>query len=134
MVGFPGEDERDFHETLNLIQRVQFDNLFSFKYSPRKGTQAARFPDQIDERTKSRRLGALQELQKEITLNRNRALEGSCEEILVEGVSKGSKEEMTGRTSSNKVVNFKGSPELIGQLVEVRIEKGCANSLKGKLI
>ena len=134
MVGFPGEDERDFHETLNLIQRVQFDNLFSFKYSPRKGTQAARFPDQIDEHTKSRRLRALQELQKEITLSRNRAHEGSCEEILVEGTSKGGKEEMTGRTSSNKVVNFKGSPELIGQLVEVRIEKGCANSLRGKII
>ncbi len=134
MVGFPGEDEGDFHETLDLIQRVQFDNLFSFKYSPRKGTRAARFPDQIDEHTKSRRLQALQELQKEITLTRNQALEGSSEEILVEGVSKGSSEEVTGRTSSNKVVNFKGSPDLIGQLVKVRIEKGYANSLRGRII
>ena len=134
MVGFPGEDERDFHETLDLIQRVQFDNLFSFKYSPRKGTKAACFPNQIDESTKNHRLQVLQELQKQITLKRNRALEGRYEVILVEGVSKGGKEEMTGRTSSNKVVNFKGSPDLIGQLVKVRIEEGHANSLRGKII
>jgi tRNA-2-methylthio-N6-dimethylallyladenosine synthase len=134
MVGFPGEDEGDFHETLDLIQRVQFDNLFSFKYSPRKGTKAALFPDQIDESTQSRRLEVLQELQKRITLKRNRALQGRYEEILVEGASKGAKEEMTGRTSSNKVVNFKGSRDLIGQLVTVRIEEGYANSLKGKII
>ena len=134
MVGFPGEDERDFHETLDLIKRVQFDNLFSFKYSPRKGTEAARFPDQIDESTKSRRLRILQELQKQITLDRNQALEGRHEEILVEGVSKRGKGEMTGRTSSNKVVNFTGTPDLIGQLVKVRIEEGYANSLKGKIM
>jgi tRNA-2-methylthio-N6-dimethylallyladenosine synthase len=134
MVGFPGEDERDFLQTLDLIQRVHFDNLFSFKYSPRKGTEAAHLPDQIDESTKGHRLDVLQELQKRITLKRNQALEGRCEDILVEGVSKGAKEEMTGRTSSNKVVNFKGSPELVGQLVKVRIEEGCPNSLRGKII
>jgi tRNA-2-methylthio-N6-dimethylallyladenosine synthase len=134
MVGFPGEEERDFQETLDLIQRVQFDNLFSFKYSPRKGIEAARFPDQIDESTKSRRLRVLQELQKQITLERNQALEGRHEEILVEGASKRGKGEMTGRTSSNKVVNFTGNPDLIGQLVKVRIEEGYANSLKGKII
>ncbi len=134
MVGFPGEDEGDFHETLDLIQRVQFDNLFSFKYSPRKGTKAALFPDQTDESTQSRRLKVLQELQKRITLKRNRALQGRYEEILVEGASKGGKEDVTGRTSSNKVVNFKGSRDLIGQLVTVRIEEGYANSLKGKII
>jgi len=134
MVGFPGEDEGDFHETLDLIQKVQFDNLFSFKYSPRRGTKAASFPDQIDESTKSRRLEVLQKLQKRITLKKNQTFEGRYEEILVEGVSKGAKEEMTGRTSSNKVANFKGSPDLIGQLVKVRIEEGYANSLKGKII
>ncbi|MFQ5841575.1 MAG: tRNA (N6-isopentenyl adenosine(37)-C2)-methylthiotransferase MiaB, partial [Thermodesulfobacteriota bacterium] len=134
MVGFPGENEGDFHETLDLIQRVQFDNLFSFKYSPRKGTKAAQFPDQIDESAKSHRLEILQKLQKRITLKRNQALEGSYEEILVEGVSKGAKEEMTGRTSSHKVVNFKGCPDLVGQLVKVRIEEGYANSLRGKII
>jgi tRNA-2-methylthio-N6-dimethylallyladenosine synthase len=73
-------------------------------------------------------------LQKRITLRRNQALKGRYEEILVEGVSKGTKDEMTGRTSSNKVVNFKGSPDLIGQLVKVRIEEGYANSLRGKII
>ncbi len=134
MVGFPGEDEGDFCETLDLIQRIEFDNLFSFKYSPRKGTEAAHFPDQIDEPTKRRRLRVLQDLQREITLKRNRALKGCCEEVLVEGVGKGSKAEMTGRTSSNKVVNFKGDPELVGQLVKVRIEEGYANSLRGKII
>jgi tRNA-2-methylthio-N6-dimethylallyladenosine synthase len=134
MVGFPGEDERDFHETLDLIQRVQFDNLFSFKYSPRNGTRAARYPDQIDESTKSHRLEVLQKLQKQITLKRNQGLEGRYEEILVEGMSKAAKEEMTGRTSSNKVVNFKGSTDLIGQLVKVKIEKGYTNSLRGKIV
>jgi tRNA-2-methylthio-N6-dimethylallyladenosine synthase len=134
MVGFPGENEGDFHETLDLIRKVQFDNLFSFKYSPRKDTKAARFPDQIDESTKSHRLEVLQKLQKRITLKRNQALEGSYEEILVEGVSKGAKAEMTGRTSSNRVVNFKGSPDLIGQMVKVMIEEGYANSLRGKII
>jgi len=134
MVGFPGEDEGDFLETLELIERVQFDNLFSFKYSPRKGTKAARVPAQIDETTKSHRLGILQELQKGITLKKNRALEGRCEEVLVEGTNKVTGEEMTGRTSSHKVVNFKGSPELIGQLVKVRIEAGYANSLRGKIM
>ncbi|MFB0506772.1 MAG: tRNA (N6-isopentenyl adenosine(37)-C2)-methylthiotransferase MiaB [Thermodesulfobacteriota bacterium] len=134
MVGFPGESEEDFHETLDLIRKIQFDNLFSFKYSPRKGTRAARFPDQIDESTKSHRLEVLQKLQRGITLERNQALEGRYEEILVEGVSKGAKEEMTGRTSSNKVVNFRGSPDLIGQPVKVRIEEGYANSLRGKII
>jgi tRNA-2-methylthio-N6-dimethylallyladenosine synthase len=134
MVGFPGEDERDFHETLDLIQRVQFDNLFSFKYSPRKETEAARFPDQIDESTKSRRLRILQELQKQITLERNQALEGRHEEILVEGMSKRGRGGMTGRTSSNKVVNFTGNPDLIGQLVKVRIEEGRANSLRVKVM
>ena len=134
MVGFPGEDEEDFHETLDLIRRVQFDNLYSFKYSPREGTKAAQFPDHIDESTKSDRLQTLQELQKRITLERNRALEESYEEVLVEGVSKGAREEMAGRTSSNKVVNLKGDPGLIGQLVRVRIERGYANSLKGKII
>jgi tRNA-2-methylthio-N6-dimethylallyladenosine synthase len=134
MVGFPGESEEDFHETLDLIRKIQFDNLFSLKYSPRKRTRAARFPDQIDESTKSHRLEVLQKLQRGITLERNQALEGRYEEILVEGVSKGAKEEMTGRTSSNKVVNFRGSPDLIGQLVKVRIEEGYANSLRGKII
>lgn len=134
MVGFPGENEEDFLETLELIRYVQFDNLFSFKYSPRKGTEAARFRDQIAESVKSHRLKVLQELQKEITLRKNRALEGRCEEILVEGASKATGNEMTGRTSSNKVVNFKASPELMGQLVKVRIEAGHANSLRGRIM
>ncbi|UCD70517.1 MAG: tRNA (N6-isopentenyl adenosine(37)-C2)-methylthiotransferase MiaB [Syntrophobacterales bacterium] len=134
MVGFPGEGEREFHDTLDLIQRVQFDNLFSFKYSPRKGTRAAHLLDQIGESTKSHRLQVLQELQKGITLKRNQALEGRYEEILVEGLSKWGEEEITGRTSSNKVVNLNGNPDLIGQLVKVRIEEGYANSLRGKII
>ncbi len=134
MVGFPGESEEDFHDTLDLIRKIQFDNLFSFKYSTRKGTRAAQFPDQIDESAKSRRLEVLQKLQRGITLERNQALEGSYEEILVEGVSKGAKGEMTGRTSSNKAVNFRGTPDLIGQLVKVRIEEGYANSLRGNII
>ncbi len=132
IVGFPGEEEEDFEETLDLMRRVQFDDLFSFKYSPRKGTRAAQYQNQVEERIKQERLSILQTLQKEITLQKNKVLEGCTEKILVEGRSKQSDQDVTGRTRSNKIVNLEGDLSLVGKLVPVRITKAYAHSLRGE--
>ncbi|MBM4324701.1 MAG: tRNA (N6-isopentenyl adenosine(37)-C2)-methylthiotransferase MiaB [Deltaproteobacteria bacterium] len=132
IVGFPGEEEEDFNQTLNLIRKVQFDDLFSFKYSTRKGTAAAQLDDQVEEKIKQQRLVVLQEIQREITLRKNLAVEGRTEEVLVEGISKQSDQDMTGRTRTNKSVNFQGDLQLVGKVVPVRITKGFAHSLRGE--
>jgi tRNA-2-methylthio-N6-dimethylallyladenosine synthase len=134
IVGFPGEEEGDFKETLDLMEKVQFDDLYSFKYSPRKGTRAAQFPDKVEEKVKQERLSILQEIQREITLRKNQELEGRIEEVLVEGQSKQSDQDMTGRTRSNKIVNFEGNLGFIGQLVHVRITKAYPHSLRGQIV
>ncbi len=132
MVGFPGEGEEDFRQTLDLVERVRFDGLFSFKYSPRKGTVSASWPDDVPPEVKQRRLEELQELQRAITLEKNRALEGELMEVLVEGT--GSRPgQLRGRTRCNRVVNFPGREELIGRVVWVRITEGLQNSLRGEL-
>jgi len=132
IVGFPGEEEEDFRETLDLMERVRFDDLFSFKYSPRKGTRAAQLENQVEERVKQERLSILQAMQKEITLQKNRVLGASTEEVLVEGRSKQSSQDITGRTRSNKIVNFKGDLCMVGKLVRVRITKAHPHSLRGE--
>jgi tRNA-2-methylthio-N6-dimethylallyladenosine synthase len=134
IVGFPGEEEKDFEETLDLMQRVWFDDLFSFKYSPRKGTRAAQFQDQVEEKVKQARLSILQNMQRESTLQKNQALEGHMEEVLVEGRSKQSDQDVTGRTRSNKIVNFKGALGLVGHFVQVRITKAYPHSLRGEIL
>jgi tRNA-2-methylthio-N6-dimethylallyladenosine synthase len=134
IVGFPGEEERDFEETLDLIQRVRFDDLFSFKYSPRKGTRAAQFADQVEEKVKQDRLSVLQEIQKEITLQKNQEMEGRVEEVFVEGRSKQSPQDLTGRTRSNKIVNFEGDLGLVGKLIPVGITKAYPHSLRGGIL
>jgi tRNA-2-methylthio-N6-dimethylallyladenosine synthase len=134
IVGFPGEEEKDFEETLDLLQKVRFDDLFSFKYSQRKGTRAAQFMDKVEEKVKHDRLSILQEIQKGITLQKNQELEGRVEEVLVEGRSKQSDQDVTGRTRSNKVVNFEGNLELVGQLVPIRITKVYPHSLRGEIV
>ncbi len=134
IVGFPGEDEEDFEETLDLMQRVRFDDLFSFKYSPRKGTAAARMENQVREEVKQERLSRLQSIQKAITLEKNQALEGQVEQVLVEGTSKQSDREVTGRTRGYKIVNFPGGRDLLGKLVRVEILKAYPHSLKGRPI
>jgi tRNA-2-methylthio-N6-dimethylallyladenosine synthase len=131
IVGFPGEEEEDFGETLDLMEKIRFDDLFSFKYSPRKGTRAAELQNQVEEETKQDRLSTLQKIQREITLEKNQALEGQVEEVLVEGVSKQSGRDVTGRTRSNKIVNFPGDMNLVGKLVSVKILKAYPHSLRG---
>ncbi len=134
IVGFPGEEEEDFKQTIDLMERVKFDDLYSFKYSPRKGTRAAQFQDRVEEKLKQERLSTLQEIQKGITLRKNQELEGRVKEVLVEGRSRQSAQDVAGRTRSNKIVNFKGNLELVGQLVPVQITKAYPHSLRGEMI
>jgi tRNA-2-methylthio-N6-dimethylallyladenosine synthase len=130
IVGFPGERDGDFEATMKVIRDVRFDNIFSFKYSTRVGTRAAKLKDTVPKRVKGERLDHLQEVQREIALQKNRALEGRCMEVLVEGRSRDGVQSM-GRTRTNKIVNFPCDRQLAGRLVDVRIEKGCQNSLQG---
>jgi len=132
MVGFPGEGDEDFEQTLELIRRVEFDGLFSFKYSPRPGTRAARWRDDCTLEVKQRRLEVLQELQRGITLRKNKELEETIQEILVEGRSRNSPHTMMGRTRCNRIVNFPGGSELVGALITVKITEGLQNSLRGE--
>ncbi len=134
MVGFPGETEKDFQDTLELMESIRFDSLFSFIYSDRPFTRAAQFGDKVDSATKSRRLSQLQELQARITLEKNRAEVGAVREVLVEGESKASNGQFTGRTPQNRVVNFVGSRQWIGRLIPVRIVDAYSHSLKGEAV
>jgi tRNA-2-methylthio-N6-dimethylallyladenosine synthase len=134
IVGFPSEEEEDFRETLDLIERVQFDDLYSFKYSLRKGTRAAQFTDKVEEKMKQDRLSILQEIQGGITLQKNQEIEGRVEEVLVEGRSKQSEKDITGRTRTNKIVNFQGDLNLVGKLVPVKITKAYPHSLGGEML
>ena len=129
MVGFPGESERDFEQTLDLIRQVRFDGLFSFKYSDRKGTLADKMKNKVDESDKILRLELLQQLQKQITLEKNNALVGKQMAVLIEGQSKRGGQ-LTGRTGSNKIVNFRCNNNKIGDIVNVIINDCTANSLR----
>jgi len=132
IVGFPGESQKDYQETIDMMEKIRFDSVFSFKYSERKGTAAEKLPDQVPESEKRRRLKELQALQDRHTQEKNSALEGSVQEVLVEGRSKNADEDMMGRTRSWRIVNFKGSPELVGKLVNLEITRGYLHSLRGK--
>ncbi len=132
IVGFPGESDADFKKTLDLIEKIEFDNLFSFKYSDRKGTKAAEMPDKLDDNEKSSRLKILQGIQKKITFLRNKRLEGSTKEILVEGISKLGTQ-YTGRTDTNKIINFTSPKDILGQLIKVKITRAFINSLHGEM-
>jgi len=134
IVGFPGEKDVDFMETLDLIRTVGFDGLFIFKYSDRRLAPASKFPDKVSEEVKQERLSELLELQSSITLEKNRALVGTVQPVLVEGPSKRSEMEWTGRTPCNRVVNFTAPTDVtVGQLVLVEIERAFSHSLKGRV-
>jgi len=134
IVGFPGETESDFLETMDLIEAVQFDNLFSFKYSPRPGTKAAEMPDDVSKTEKARRLDVLQNRQKEITLQNNEARVGEIYDVLVDARSKRDPNQLNGRTTHNLIVNFAGDPAMLSQTVKVRITRANQNSLTGELV
>lgn len=133
MVGFPGETEKDFMDTMQLVERVEFDNLFSFRYSDRPYAKSSSLPDKVDEATKSRRLTELQSFQAAVTLAKNLKEVGHLREVLVEGAGKASGSQLSGRTSQNRIVNFEGPKELIGEMIYVKIIAGFSHSLKGEL-
>jgi len=149
IVGFPGETEEDFNDTIGLLETVQFDSVFAFEYSDRPEAPAARFSDKIDSDVKRQRLQRLFKLQKEITRKKHHSLIGQTFSVLIEGESKNQRKnistsatvELSGRTSENRIVNFNGSSEwrididsLKGQNVIVRINKAFSNSLFGVLL
>src|ERR1700730_4345127 len=131
IVGFPGETERDFEETLSVLDLAQFDGIFSFQYSPRPNTPVQTMAGAVPEPEKARRLHALQEHQRLIQTTRNHSLIGETFEVLVEASSR-REEQWAGRTSSNRVLNFTSShPNLLGQYIYARVSEAGANSLAG---
>jgi tRNA-2-methylthio-N6-dimethylallyladenosine synthase len=133
IVGFPGETEDEFAQSLSLLDEVGYDFLFSFIYSDRPFTRASRLEGKHPQEEKSRRLQLLHERQRGISLARHRALEGSLAEVLVEGPAKHGGGMMSGRDRGGRMVNFLGRPELKGSLARVRVQEGLVNSLKGRL-
>ena len=132
IVGFPGETERDFEETLSLLDAAQYDGIFAFQYSPRPNTAARDMPGAIPEEEKGRRLARVMDRQREIQLARNESLVGKTFEVLVDGASR-REGQWSGRCSSNRILNFT-SPlnELLGEYVQVRVDRASPNSLIGE--
>jgi len=134
IVGFPGETEKDFEDTLDMVRRVEFDNAFTFIYSPRLGTAAARMPDQVPEPVKKERLERLMTVQYPVARRKNEALVGATVSILGEGKSKTNAQVQMGRTRTNKIVLFESSKDLTGRFGKVRIEEAKTWTLTGRLV
>jgi tRNA-2-methylthio-N6-dimethylallyladenosine synthase len=132
IVGFPGETEADFLQTLDLVEQARFDAAFTFNYSPRRGTRAALLEDDVPQQEKSRRLERLMELQNRISRETNEALVGQVVEVLVEGASKANPEMSTGRTRNNKLVHFPRGGEKEGEMLSIKITQGRTWDLFGK--
>jgi tRNA-2-methylthio-N6-dimethylallyladenosine synthase len=133
IVGFPGETDADFEETLSLTEAVRYHSMFSFKYSERPNTLASkRMPDDVPDAEKTRRIVALQALQRTIQSDLFQRSIGSTRQVLVDATSRRREWELTGRTSGNTVVNFPGPPEWLGQLVDVTIRRAGPNSVWGE--
>jgi len=134
IVGFPGETEKDFEETLSLLDEVQYDSVFAFKYSPRPNTPSLKMADAIPEEEKGRRLAILMDRQREIQRMRNERTVGETFEVLVDGKSR-RENQWSGHTSSNRVVNFTSpEQELLGDYVQVKVSSAMPNSLVGEMI
>jgi tRNA-2-methylthio-N6-dimethylallyladenosine synthase len=134
IVGFPGETEADFEETLAMVERVGYDNVFVFRYSRRPGTPAADMPDQLPEDVKARRNTELLETATRVGAARSRRLAGHTVEVLVDGTSKKNPGELSGRTRCNRVVNFDGQGSVsLGDLTRIRITEALPHSLRGTL-
>jgi tRNA-2-methylthio-N6-dimethylallyladenosine synthase len=133
IVGFPGETEEDFLETRRMLELVRFDSIFLFNYSERPGTVAPNLPDQVPHDVKQRRFDGLMNMQKRIALAANLPYEGQIVEVLVEGPSKKDPHKLTGRTRTNKIVNFPGEPDLIGNFLPVRVTRAGLYALDGEM-
>ena len=134
IVGFPGETEEEFADTLTLAELIRYDSAFTFLYSIRKGTPAAEYGDQIPETVKHERFGRLVDIMNACSRQKNAAYVGRTEKVLIEGVSKKGSDTLTGRTDSFKLVDFPGELSLIGQIRDVKITDSNTFSLKGELI
>ncbi|QCO85256.1 tRNA (N6-isopentenyl adenosine(37)-C2)-methylthiotransferase MiaB [Vibrio neocaledonicus] len=134
IVGFPGETDKDFQDTMKLIKDVDFDMSFSFIFSPRPGTPAADYSCDVSEQVKKERLYELQQTINAQAMRYSRLMLGTEQRVLVEGPSKKNLMELRARTENNRVVNFEGSADLIGQFVDVKIVDVFANSLRGELV
>ena len=133
IIGFPGETEEDFNNTMKLIDEMGFDKSFSFIYSKRPGTIAASLPDDVDQIVKKKRLTVIQDKLNENTEEISRSMIGSIQKVLVEGHSKKGST-LSGRTENMRTTHFQGNEDLIGQIVSVKITGGFTNSLQGELI
>jgi len=132
IVGFPGETEADFLETLDLVKRVQYDSAYTFKYSKRSGTKAATMPDHISDEVKTDRIMRLLEIQNKITYDKNKSLVGKTFNVLVEG-RHDKNGQMFGRSDDFRLINFESKEDLTGQFANVTIIKAMKNSLLGQL-
>ena len=133
IVGFPGETTQEFEDTLDVLKQVRYDTIFSFIYSRRPGTPAAKMPDVIDDAEKKANFNRMLAIQDEISKEKNLALEGKVMKVLVEGKSKNNDEFLAGKTEGGKTVNFKAPDSLIGQFADVEITEAKTWSLTGKL-
>ena len=134
IIGFPGETQDDFQQTMDLIAQVNFDMSFSFIYSARPGTPAADMPDDVSENEKKERLYLLQQRITQQAMQYSRQMLGTEQRVLVEGPSKKDVMELTGRTETNRIVNFVGTPDMIGKFVDIKITDVWTNSLRGDVI
>ncbi|MFB3147065.1 MAG: tRNA (N6-isopentenyl adenosine(37)-C2)-methylthiotransferase MiaB [Thermodesulfobacteriota bacterium] len=136
IIGFPGETSQDFKETMSLMKEVEFESAYSFKFSPRPGTPAAEYAEEeiVEPSIASARLSELQAFQKDITSRKNLSRVGHVEEVLVEGESRNDPNFISGRTNHNRILNFKGTKDLLGKTVKVKVTEGLLNSLRGELV
>ncbi|WAA13523.1 tRNA (N6-isopentenyl adenosine(37)-C2)-methylthiotransferase MiaB [Fervidibacillus halotolerans] len=134
IVGFPNETEEQFEETLSLYREVEFDSAFTFIYSPREGTPAAKMKDNVPMEVKKQRLQRLNDLVNEISLKKMKEMEGKVVEVLVEGESKNNPDVLSGYTRKNKLVNFNGPKSAIGKLVKVKITEAKTWTLSGVMV
>jgi tRNA-2-methylthio-N6-dimethylallyladenosine synthase len=130
IVGFPGETDADYEETLEVVEEVRYDGAYTFLYSPRRGTEAAGLPDQVPDAVKHERLERLIDVVQRIAAERNAERVGRVEEVLVEGPSRHDAELLRGRTRRNTTVNFAGTAEP-GELVDVLVEGSTSTTLRG---
>ena len=133
IVGFPGETDEDFEQTLQLVEDIAFESSFSFMYSPRPGTPAASLPNQVPQAAKRARLATLQARLDAQALAISRRMVGTIQRILVEGPARRNPEELAGRTGSNVMVNFRGPQHLIGRMTDIRITTAMSHSLRGEM-
>jgi tRNA-2-methylthio-N6-dimethylallyladenosine synthase len=133
IVGFPGESDSDFEATMDLVREVGFDQSYSFVYSPRPGTPAASYPDDLTQEEKLLRLGRLQATINSQARSISELMVGTVQRVLVERPSVKDESVMAGKTENNRWVNFQADPNVIGQFVDVLVTEALPNSLRGRL-